>query len=67
MLAPSVLNINRGQFEKDYIEHGFEYVMKKYGRKPLRVRVKSLVRRCIEIAFGKNGVVFVKKVLGKTA
>lgn len=65
MIAPSVLSMNRRQFERDYVERGFEYVMRKYGRKPLRLHLKSWARRCVELVFGHSGIAFLKRLLGR--
>lgn len=62
MQHPSKLNINSKQFEQDYIAHGFEYILHKYGRRPLLQRFKHMVGKIL----GKQGGAIAKKILGKT-
>ena len=65
MIHPSVFNVNAARFEEDYIAHGFEYVMKKYGHAPFSRRCKNFAKRCVRKILGERGTAAVKKMLGK--
>lgn len=42
---PSDVHPKRMDFERDYVNRGFEYVMKRYGNTGYRYRVRSLMMR----------------------
>lgn len=65
MLRPSVININREKFERDYRARGFEYVMRKYGHESLPKCCARLAKRCVRKVFGERGIRAAKKVLGR--
>lgn len=55
MQAPSILNRESAQFEKDYISKGFKYVMKKYGPKRTD-RIKNFLKIDLQKYIGLAGV-----------
>lgn len=42
---PSVIHPKRMTFEREYVEKGFEYVMKKYGKNGQIKKIHKLIRR----------------------
>ena len=41
---PSAINPRRNEFHDDYIKYGFDYVLKKYTKKPLKIRFKNWLK-----------------------
>lgn len=63
MQHPTIMNINTEKFENDYINHGFEYIMRKYGHEPFIKRCKFFVKKCARKILGDRGTKAVKKLL----
>lgn len=45
LISPSVHNKKREDFEKDYIQHGLRYIMRKYGNNNLHYYLKTFRRK----------------------
>lgn len=65
MQKPCVINIARKCFERDYAEHGFEYIMKRYGNISFKYHVMTVIKKTGRIILGRKGTVVVKKLLQK--
>lgn len=65
MLRPSVINMNREQFERDYESRGFEYVMRKYGRERLPAHCARIAKMCARKLLGDRCVNTVKELMGR--
>lgn len=65
MKSPSVMNVNREQFESDYVKYGFKYIVKKYGNISFVYRLKTFVKKIARVILGSKGTAAMKKLLGK--
>jgi hypothetical protein len=51
---PSSIHKQRDEFEKDYIKHGFKYVMYKYGEIGIKYRIKNRIKCILNALFITN-------------
>lgn len=65
MQRPSVINMDRERFEKDYGARGFEYVMRKYGCEGLPAHCARIAKMCARKLLGDKCVNAVKRLIGR--
>lgn len=56
MQQPSVINMNREHFERDYSEKGFEYIMRKYGHEKFFSWCIRFAKKCVKQILGEKGI-----------
>ena len=58
LMHPSVISRRRDEFENDYVENGFEYVLTKYSSRPtpLHKKISFIVKSWIKYNLRKMGI-----------
>lgn len=60
MMYPTKFGKDAKNFENAYKKYGFTYILKKYGRDPLDIQIKSMIRRISYKLLGERKIAYLK-------